>query len=270
MSSSKVTCLQLSEKAKIIEEIANGMGVTQLSKKYGVAKSTICKIKRNKAQILAKVSNTYGGPGKRKTLKNAKAPNMENALYKWFLKQREMHVPVNGHMLKERAKILNEKLKETEAFVASDGWLQRFKTRYGIRLLAVSGEKISAQPELIESFKGTLLNKIKEFDLDMNQIYNADEAELYWKLLPDMTYAPSFEKRAPGRKTEKQLITFLACANASGLHKIKPLVIGKAENPRSFENFNCPVDYDCSKTACMTSTIFKNWFHKSFVPQVSG
>ncbi|XP_066137377.1 jerky protein homolog-like [Euwallacea fornicatus] len=266
----KRKCLKLSEKVKIIEEVSLGAGVTQLAKKYGVSKATICKIKRMKRQLLQRTCNTFGGPGNRRTLKNAKAPKMENSLYKWFLQQRENHVPISGEILKERAKLLNQKLKETENFVASDGWLQRFKGRYGIRLLSISGEKLSAQPQLVQPFKEKLIKIIKELDLRMEQIYNADESGLYWKMLPEKTYAASYEKSAPGIKTEKQRITFLACTNANGSHKIKPLVIGKAQNPRSFKNFKVPVDYDCSKTAWMTSGIFLKWFHKRFVPQVKN
>ncbi|XP_017481706.1 PREDICTED: jerky protein homolog-like [Rhagoletis zephyria] len=76
------------------------------------------------------------------------------------------------------------------------------------------------------------------------------------------------EKQAPGNKSEKQRITFLACAHATGKHKVKMPVIGKAKNPRAFRHFSCPVEYRSSKSAWMTSTLFQNWFHFSFVPQV--
>ncbi|KAH0815288.1 hypothetical protein GEV33_007503 [Tenebrio molitor] len=134
--------------------------------------------------------------------------------------------------------------------------------------LKVSGEKLSSQPELVDPFKLELKNKIQELNLTLDQLYNADETGLYWKLLPDRTFVSSTEKTAPGRKTEKQRITFFACTNATGNHKVKPLVIGKAKTPRAFKNFACPVDYDHSKSAWMTAAIFKNWFHMSFVPQV--
>lgn len=42
ISSSKVECLRLSEKARLIKEIANRFGVIQLSKELSVVKSTIC------------------------------------------------------------------------------------------------------------------------------------------------------------------------------------------------------------------------------------
>ncbi|XP_050337853.1 jerky protein homolog-like [Bactrocera neohumeralis] len=67
---------------------------------------------------------------------------------------------------------------------------------------------------------------------------------------------------------EKQHVTFLACTNATGVQKVKLLVIGKAKNPRSFKNFDSPVDYNYSKSSWMTAAIFKHWFQHSFVPQV--
>lgn len=44
MLSSKVKGLRLNEKAEVIEEMVKGLGITQLSKKYGVVKSITCKI----------------------------------------------------------------------------------------------------------------------------------------------------------------------------------------------------------------------------------
>ncbi|XP_039954172.1 jerky protein homolog-like [Bactrocera tryoni] len=76
------------------------------------------------------------------------------------------------------------------------------------------------------------------------------------------------EEYQQDEKTKKQRVTFLACTNATGVHKVKFLVIGKAKNPRSFKNFDSPVDYNCSKPSWMTAAIFKHWFHHSFVPQV--
>lgn len=261
--------LKLSEKAEIVEQLKKGVGVTVLAKKYGVAKSTICAIRNRKDNILKKISNTFGGPGKIKTLRSSECPRMEKALYKWFLKQREKHIPVTALMIQEKAKSLHNVYKETPSFYASSGWLQRYKKRFGIRYLKISGEKLSSATELVNPFKQTLLQKINELQLSKQQIYNADESSLYWKLLPEKTYVGPEEKTAPGRKTEKQRVTFLACTNAAGDHKVKPLVIGKAKNPRAFRNFNCPVFYRNSKSAWMTGFIFKEWFYKMFIPEVS-
>lgn len=259
--------LKLSEKSDIVKSLENGVTVTMLSKKYGVAKSTICAIKKKKVEIL-KVASQISGCQKRKTLKRGELPKMEKNLYKWFCQQRLKNLPVTSELLKAKAKSLNEALNETETFSASDGWLQNFKHRFGIRFLKVSGEKLSTNPQLVEPFKQELKSVIEKLNLVNDQIYNADETGLFWRLLPEKTLVKHNEKTAPGRKAEKARLTFLACTNATGEHKIRPLVIGKAKNPRCFKNFVLPVDYDYSTKAWMTSTIFTNWFHSKFVPQV--
>lgn len=260
--------LTLSDKSDIIKSLENGVSVTTLSKKYDIAKSTVCAIKKNKINIL-KVTSKCAGRLKRKTLKQGEMPRMEKRLYRWFCKQRLKNLPVTSELLKAKAKLLQEAIKEGSDFSASDGWLQNFKHRFGIRLLKISGEKLSTNPELVNPFKQDLQSMIERLNLTNEQLYNADETGLFWRLLPEKTLVKGDEKTAPGRKAEKARLTFLACTNATGEHKIRPLVIGKAKNPRCFKNFTLPVDYDYSKKAWMTSAIFENWFHRTFVPQVS-
>lgn len=60
-------------------------------------------------------------------------------------------------------------------FSASAGWLHRFKKRHGIRELAIQGKKLSADEVGIVDFCYDLENIIKEYDLSLDQIYNADE-----------------------------------------------------------------------------------------------
>ena len=221
----------IEKKAEIIEKLRKGSSVTHLAKEYGVAKSTICNFKLKAGAILGAVASTFNGPGKRKTLKGSVLPNMEKHLYKWFLEQRHRNSPINGTILKEKAKHLFGKYEGASArsFNASDGWLQRFRKRFGIRLLKITGEKLSSQPTLVDPFKKKLQEIIKDLNLHKIQLYNADETDLYWKMLPANTYVLSTEKSAPGRKTEKQKITVLFCTNAEGDHKLKPLIIGKSK-----------------------------------------
>ena len=57
--------------------------------------------------------------------------------------------------------------------------------------------------------------------------------------------------------------------DSTGTHQFKQLVTGKAAKPRSFKKFRYPVGYEHSKSDWITATIFKNWFHYSFVLQVT-
>jgi hypothetical protein len=73
------------------------------------------------------------------------------------------------------------------------------KRGFGIGFLKISGEKLSSQPELVDPFKLELKNKIQELNLTLDQLYNADETGLYWKLLPDRTFVSLTEKTGMGR-----------------------------------------------------------------------
>ncbi|GJQ82182.1 hypothetical protein Trydic_g6011 [Trypoxylus dichotomus] len=62
--------------------------------------------------------------------------------------------------------------------------------------LKVSGEKLSRDPTVVQP----VLRKMDELKLLPNQIYNADESELFWKVLPDHTLVHVKETSTPGRK----------------------------------------------------------------------
>lgn len=188
---------------------------------------------------------------------------METKLYKWFLKQRERHVTVTSHMLKEKALQLYAKHYGDNKFSASRGWINKFKKRHGVRHLKVSEEQLPSTPNVIKPFLQKLAEKMKEMNLKPNQIYNADESALFWNLLPDVN-----EKVASECTLSKKRIHFLACANGDGTHKLKMMVFGKLKNPKAFKNCAIPLEYYSTKNACMTSALFVKWFHKSFVNQV--
>lgn len=89
MAKIKSKCLlSLHEKAKLLDDYEKGLSVTALSRKYGIAKSTVCSIKNKKKNIINAVAHSSTRNQKR-TLRKAEFPKMERALYRWFLKQRK-------------------------------------------------------------------------------------------------------------------------------------------------------------------------------------
>ena len=60
----------------------------------------------------------------------------------------------------------------------SDGWLQNFKIRHGIKVLDVSGEKNLADHDAAKRYSDIF----SRHDLKPCQIYNADETSLYWRV----------------------------------------------------------------------------------------
>ena len=59
-------------------------------------------------------------------------------------------------------------------------------------------------------------------------------------------------------------------ANASGTHRLKPVIVGKAARPRAIMHcmHELPVVYHKEKNAWFTSPCFSDWFFKHFVPEV--
>lgn len=134
--------------------------------------------------------------------------------------------------------------------------------------MTITGEILSSNVDAVEPFKEKLLSKIREMGLQHDQIYNADESGLFWRVLPNKTLAHGNERSAPGRKISKDRITFMPCANASGSHKLRLFVIGKSAKPRAFGNSFVPVSYKGQKKGWVTKDLFREWFHTEFVPAV--
>ena len=247
--------------------------ITNLAQKVGISKQQISYIRKNKDKILKFTDSIEISEGlKRKSLKLANDEQLDKALYAWFIQQRSAGTPISGPLLQEKAKHFSTQLNTETAdheFKASTDWLEKFKTRHGIRNLSIQGEKLSAAEETVEPFIQKLHRVMEEKNLIPEQIYNANKTGLLWKCLPQRTLVSCREKSAPGFKKAKDHLTVLGCTNASGTHKLKPVLIGKSAKPRCLKHVNMdtlPVIYKSQRNAWMNSEIFAEWFKKDFVP----
>ena len=106
---------------------------------------------------------------------------------------------------------------------------------------------------------------MEEKGLTTEQIYNANKTGLLWKCLPDKALVSCCEKSAPGFKKSKDHLTILGCTNATGTHKLEPVMIGKFAKPRCFKNVNMdalPVIYKSQRDTWMNSKIFASGLRK--------
>uniref|UniRef100_A0A2S2R2Q4 Jerky-like n=1 Tax=Sipha flava TaxID=143950 RepID=A0A2S2R2Q4_9HEMI len=271
----KRVVLGFNQKLEIIKRLKNGENATNIAQIYGVGRTTVNDIKRHaekiKQHVLLLQSND-GDVKSRKTMKPAKYEQLDNVLYQWFIQARSQGIPLSGPIIMAKASIINKKLDGDPNFKASMGWLDKFKFRHSIRQLDINGEKIGENSAVVAEFKEKFKSKIQShLNLVREQVYNCDETGLNWKTLPQKTLASFSDKTATNFKDQKDRITVMVCANATGNHKLPLLVIGKSEKPRAFKNLNLntlPVNYYAQKGAWMDLTIFMDWFHKVFVPQV--
>ena len=79
--------------------------------------------------------------------------------------------------------------------------------------------------------RSTITNVLRAIQAQypLEDIFNADETGLFFRMLPNQTLATSVRK---GTKKDKERITLLLTANAAGTEKLKPIVIGKSAQPR--------------------------------------
>jgi hypothetical protein len=90
-------------------------------------------------------------------------------------------VRVNGPLLKSKSGELAKKVGHND-FKATDGWLSRWKCRFGMKFETAHGEKDSAVSA--EQCKSTKLpNFLQKFCAD--DIYNADETGLFYCVTPE-------------------------------------------------------------------------------------
>ena len=99
----------------------------------------------------------------------------------------------------------------------SNGWLQSFKVRHGVKQIKLHGESGSVDGVQLKIKIEEVRDQIKSFHL--RDIFNADETALFYRLEPDQTLAT---KLISGKKINKDRITILLCTNADGSEKIEP------------------------------------------------
>ncbi|XP_003248468.1 tigger transposable element-derived protein 6-like [Acyrthosiphon pisum] len=231
MTTLKRKRLSLREKIDILDYRKNNgnVGIRVLAEKFQVGKTQIADI----------VSNT-------------------EEIYK--AKTREKNLPVSGPTIQEKAKQLAE-VHGLNDFKASNGWLEKFRKRHNISFKSICGEASSVDRIAVDDWKKKLPNIIDKYE--KRDIFNADETELFFRVLPNKTMAFKNET-CNGGKVSKERLTVLLCCNIIGEFE-RPLIIGKAKRPRAFKKLDVnkfPVDWCWNKKAWMTTQIMTDWLMK--------
>lgn len=114
--------LSLKTKIDILNKLNDGVRPIHIAKEYGIALSTISRLKKCKTS-LEEAMYMYQNNSDRRSLRGTYHPKMESALHKWYLEQSENGIPVTGSILRLKARELNKKIRENDLeFRASPGW----------------------------------------------------------------------------------------------------------------------------------------------------
>lgn len=259
MTSNKRKCLTLEQKVEVIKFYeTNKSSVRNIAEKYGVGKTQISEILKNKSELM----NSYfkqGNVQRKRKFAKTEGCAIDDILFDWFCKTRNKNVPLSGPIIKEKALEVAQELNIK--FAASNGWLEKFCRRHNIKFKQICGESAFVDQVCVDEWKEKLKTLIKDYE--PRNIYNADETGLFFRALPSKTFALKNEK-CSGGKSAKERITILFCANMAG-EKEDPLIIGKYRNPRCFKGSNIeklPLKWTQNKKAWMTRDIMVEWLHK--------
>ena len=97
-------------------------------------------------------------------------------------------------------------------------------------------EKSSNDPTAGVEFSPILKDKFGCENLNLDNVYNADESGILWRKLTACTHALRSEEEIYGRKDNKDRVTALFCANATGSYQLPLLIVGKSKNPSCLSN----------------------------------
>ena len=251
----KIEIIRIKEETKCIDQ--------DLAYKYEVDRSVISKILARRDEIRRAVSES--NDLERMRIQKGKLHLVETAVYKWFLSARSLHIPISQRILQHKAVQFYNQFKQKpdtdlpDTFVASSGWVTNFQARFKITGKSICGESDSVDMSLVEKERPKIKQVLSDYVSD--NIYNADELGLFYRLGPNQTLATVHDK-AKGTKKKLERLTILLASNARGTRKLKPFVIGKSENPRCFKDVNkanLPVRYSSNDSAWMTGEKWLGW-----------
>ncbi|XP_067134160.1 tigger transposable element-derived protein 1-like isoform X1 [Centruroides vittatus] len=266
-------------KKEIIRKHEGGVRVSDLALQFGLAKSSICTILKNKEAI--KDANVAKGVTVITKQRSQTLEEVEKLLLIWINEKQLAGNSLSKAVICEKARLLYQDLlkktpgssSEINGFKASRGWFEKFKKRSGIHSVAHRGEALNTNKKDAEDFVKEFCAYVATEGFIPQQVFNCGETGLFWKKMPDRTYLMQEEKALPGDKPMMDRLTLLLCGNASGDFKVKPLLVYHLENPDVFKRNNVmknklSVMWRANSKAWVTRQFFLEWVQEVFAPSV--
>ena len=228
----------------------------QLGEEFGIGRSTVSGILR-KRESYQKQWEENRSRKRQRLNKSTRLDSLNKLVFDFFCKARSKNIPVSGPMMQKKALEFANEL-EIEDFHASNGWLTKWKDRYNIKQFKTPGESADVCQQVVSEYKDRLPSIIGNYD--PQDIFNCDEAGVFYRSLPDKTLACKGHSVKGGKHSKERLTILFACSFTG--EKLKPLVIGHSQNPRAFCGFDkeqLPVMWRSSEKAWMTGSLFTEW-----------
>ena len=112
-----------------------------------------------------------------------------------------------GPLLKEEAMEIKIQLqnRDLDGFVASDGWLEKWKATYAIQEKRIVGEGGDVPEKTMLSWIERLQELTERYSLE--NIWNMDESGCIFKALPDADLVQKGKQAKGGKKSQQRFTT---------------------------------------------------------------
>jgi hypothetical protein len=142
--------------------------------------------------------------------KNDLCQTINESVYEWFIVQWSNRRSVSGPILQEYARKIAAELGDSLDFKASNGRLDRFRTRYNVQFRVITVEWAAVDKDTVEDWKTCLPQILEHYNPADG--YNCDETGLFLKLMPDKSLVVDKNDFKGGKKSRERY-TVLLCAN---------------------------------------------------------
>ena len=142
MASRKRTHLSIERKAEVIKYAKDhaGVGVRALAESFGIGKTQVSEILKNKDTILAAYESINSSTSKRPRI--SKYSEVNERLYEWYTMACSKNIYPGGPQLIAKAKEIAVRLGKAD-FEGTSCWLSKWKVRYNVKRVAVCGESFN-------------------------------------------------------------------------------------------------------------------------------
>ncbi|XP_015429410.1 PREDICTED: jerky protein homolog-like [Dufourea novaeangliae] len=255
----KYTSWTIQKKLEALEMMDAGVPTGEIALEYRVNDTTVRRWAYERKKL-----KSHCDLSRAKRIRVSPVEEVNAALTTWYHAERRKNNAVTVTQLKVKAQQFFKTFGGTETFAASDGWLQNWKRKNGIRFLTPTKDQLTADTETVTEFKEEILQYIEAEELSLSQIFNVGETGLFYKMLPKKALTT-------GSRNIQDRLTVMMCCNADGSFQLPLLLIGKSKKPRALKNLAThllPAKYTHETNTWMSAAIFESWFKGDFVPEV--
>ena len=269
----KSVYLSIADKLKVIERLEAGCAARTVAQEYGLGLTTVKDLMKNKEKLRSFSQKYETGSNAvkiRKTMRLPPSEAIDEAVFKWYIQHQSSGVPVRGVEILAAAERFAKQLN-VQKFTLNSGWLWRFRNRHGLPTIRSTVEEQNGGVKVeIDPFRQRLKEIIEQSSLSLAQLYNLDETGLLYRLLPGNTMASKHDDAVEQEKLSQERLSAMLCANASGSHRLKPVIVGKNRQPCELRKclHPLPVHYYHNPTAWFTREIVQDWFFRHAEPEI--